>query len=146
VSKVLGDAPSLRSPVDADGPRYAPGEVEERVIDCPECNGDGGFERLTGGYNHHDGSPYTVWDECRACNGQCEVTVITKPVEFADLPEVGGPYCALGEEQCVCWFDQPICTNWREGLSPRVAGEQTPETARKDGAAPLPNQPRDGTS
>jgi len=61
------------------------GEPSARIVACPECNGDGGWERPTGGYNHHDGSLYTTWSECRECDGTGEIEVETVAADFADF-------------------------------------------------------------
>ena len=59
-----------------------------RVICCPECGGDGGWERPTGGYNHNDGSLYTMWVECRACDMTGEVEVEVQPITADDLDDM----------------------------------------------------------
>ena len=61
------------------------GAASTRALPCPECGGDGGWERPTGSYNVIDGSVSTTWQECRACDGSGEA-------EFTDFAweEVSG--------------------------------------------------------
>ena len=46
-------------------------EEDWRMVVCPACNGDGGFEVVTG-YDPHDGSPTGYIDKCVECSGRGE--------------------------------------------------------------------------
>lgn len=58
---------------------------DQRIMPCPECGGDGGFECPTGTYSHIDGSLHTVWRECRACDGAGDAEVTVQPITMEDL-------------------------------------------------------------
>jgi hypothetical protein len=58
---------------------------DTRLIDCPVCGGNCGFEHLTG-YDPRDGSP-TGWIEpCDYCHGRGYVLEELEPIEQEDLP------------------------------------------------------------
>lgn len=60
--------------------------MNQRVMPCESCGGDGGFESAPYGYNHNDGSPLTHWHQCGACGGSGEYWVELQPVGV-DEPE-----------------------------------------------------------
>lgn len=56
-----------------------------RIIVCPDCEGDGGFEGFTGTYDRHTGAPGTCWQTCALCGGNKEIEVSVSPIEMSDL-------------------------------------------------------------
>jgi hypothetical protein len=162
MSKVLGDAPSLRAATDDGGPRYAPGNSPRRVqlsrakgwrmppntviVSRPSRWGNpfkvGGWVRDVRG-----GLPVKIADADMAVKlfaGQFYPCAATDNV----LVTIRG---ALRGKNLACWckLGEPCHADVLLELantSPRVAGEPPSQDERKDGAAPNPNQPRDGTS
>ena len=45
---------------------------ETRLIACPECGGDGGWETLTS-YDPRNGEPLGYWTTCQVCEGKREI-------------------------------------------------------------------------
>lgn len=60
---------------------------DERIIPCPNCGGDGGFEHI-----HNDeypsspnGDPRRSWHPCIECDSQGEIIIVTSLIDFYDL-------------------------------------------------------------
>jgi hypothetical protein len=56
-----------------------------RIIECPACDGAGGFESAPYGVNYQDGSVLTHWECCDECHGECCVVAIVQPCTLEDL-------------------------------------------------------------
>ena len=61
--------------------------TDQRIIPCPNCGGDGGFERT-----HYDeypssynGDPRRSWEPCIECDNQGEIIIVTSLIDFYDL-------------------------------------------------------------
>jgi hypothetical protein len=64
---------------------------DTRLIECPNCNGDCGWEILTG-YNARNGEPTGYWQACDYCEARGEIEIEVEPIEMADLDfEVARP-------------------------------------------------------
>jgi hypothetical protein len=56
-----------------------------RIIVCPDCQGDGGFECLGYDYDHNTGAPQTFWQKCNVCDAKGEIEQRVEPIEIEDL-------------------------------------------------------------
>jgi hypothetical protein len=61
-----------------------------RIITCPDCLGDGGWEILTG-MDDRNGEPRGYWRGCEACEGCGEIEVEVEVVTAEDLDD-GPPH------------------------------------------------------
>lgn len=59
-------------------------ERETRMIECPGCDGEGGYETLTH-YDARNGEPCGYWTTCGVCNGAREIEVEVEPITLEDL-------------------------------------------------------------
>jgi len=59
-----------------------------RIIYCPECLGDGGFEMLGNDYDRNTGAPQTYWKKCDLCLGAGEIEISVDPIQMEDLEEI----------------------------------------------------------
>jgi DnaJ-class molecular chaperone len=55
-----------------------------RVMTCPECNGDGGGEIVTG---HDPQGPITQWQRCGHCDGKGQIEQEVEPITLEDLDQ-----------------------------------------------------------
>ena len=58
---------------------------ETRVVCCPRCDGDGGWEAAPHTYNPIDGGPISDWVVCRSCNGGGEIEIEAAPRTEEDM-------------------------------------------------------------
>jgi hypothetical protein len=58
--------------------------METRMIECPECGGEGGHETLTH-YDPRNGEPCGYWTTCGVCEGKREVEITVEPITLDDL-------------------------------------------------------------
>lgn len=58
-----------------------------RLIECPACSGDGGWDTLTG-YDPRNGEPTGYWTECDTCKGTRGIEIEDQPIEMEDLDNV----------------------------------------------------------
>jgi hypothetical protein len=62
-------------------------EHEDQVeVSCPECNGDSGWEVITG-YSSRDGEPTGYWEECPCCEGRGGGWIDAEPRTLEDLDD-----------------------------------------------------------
>lgn len=99
---------------------------------CPECNGDGGWERPTGGYNLHDGSLYTVWQECPECRGSGEGDGSSTPEDVRRLV-VAARHVAFGDLSSEALRELDLAS---EAFAARVPWENEPADADREAGAP----------
>lgn len=57
---------------------------ETRMIACPECGGDRGWEVLTH-YDPRDGDPKGYWQHCEVCEATGEIEIEVEPVTMEDI-------------------------------------------------------------
>jgi len=60
---------------------------ETRIMTCPYCAGDGGWESSPTGYNHVNGQPTTHWIGCTLCDGKGEAEFPIEPRTLLDMDE-----------------------------------------------------------
>lgn len=60
---------------------------EARIVTCPTCNGDGGWESSPTGYNHINGMAITHWITCRSCEGKGEAEIEAAPRTLEDIEQ-----------------------------------------------------------
>ena len=61
--------------------------TSEEVV-CPDCGGDGGFERIDGtfgAYDRYTGAVQTYWEKCTVCDGSREIEIEVEPITCEDL-------------------------------------------------------------
>lgn len=63
---------------------------ETRMIECPNCGGDGGHETVTG-YNPRNGETTGYWTTCQVCGGNREIEVEVEGITVEDLEQSHGP-------------------------------------------------------
>ena len=56
-----------------------------RVVCCPRCDGDGGWEAAPHTYNPIDGGPISDWIVCGSCKGDCEIEIAADARTEGDL-------------------------------------------------------------
>jgi hypothetical protein len=59
-----------------------------RIIACPSCDGDRGWESAPYGIDYNDGSLLTSWIKCNECDGTGEVEIEVEPITLNDLIEL----------------------------------------------------------
>lgn len=68
--------------------------MNERIVRCTRCNGDGGWERIHNDMypSAYNGDPPRSWSPCVECDGTGEIIVVTSLVDFYDMdaPEFTG--------------------------------------------------------
>jgi hypothetical protein len=57
---------------------------DTRMIECPECGGEGGHHTLTS-YDPRNGEPTGYWTTCSVCEGNREVEIAVEPITLEDL-------------------------------------------------------------
>lgn len=59
-------------------------ETDTRQFTCGLCNGDGGWDHVTG---HDPQGPVWRWQTCDGCEGRGKIEVESEPVTMEDLQD-----------------------------------------------------------
>ena len=62
---------------------------ETRMIECPNCCGEGGYETVTG-YSPRNGETTGYWTTCQVCEGKREIEVEVEGITVEDLEQAHG--------------------------------------------------------